>query len=178
MQSRESVDISEKFADGHATIEELNNVPAQPRVYSVSVSNYYNDIETAYDNVNDIARYCAMDVGLSQDSADAARLARDNERITQSKLLRDIFGPFAEKPIIEPSWLSWGDGAVKKIAQKIYDDRTFNDEMPILADALEDAGCANKEILGHCRGPGPHVRGCWVLDLLLQKDQGAPPQKK
>jgi hypothetical protein len=54
------------------------------------------------------------------------------------------------------------------LAQAIYDDRTF-DHLPILADALEDSGCDNQEMLTHLRGPGPHVRGCWVVDLLLGK---------
>ena len=52
--------------------------------------------------------------------------------------------------------------------RSIYDDRAF-DRLPILADALEDAGCADAAILSHCRGPGEHVRGCWVVDLLLGK---------
>lgn len=55
------------------------------------------------------------------------------------------------------------------LAQAIYDEGTF-DRMPILADALEDAGCHDAAMLEHCRGPGPHVRGCWVLDLLLGKE--------
>ena len=55
-----------------------------------------------------------------------------------------------------------------KLAQGIYEERAF-DRLPILADALEDAGCDNADILSHCRGPGPHARGCWVVDLLLGK---------
>jgi hypothetical protein len=54
------------------------------------------------------------------------------------------------------------------LARGIYEDRAF-DRMPILADALQDAGCDNEDILDHCRGPEPHVRGCWVVDLLLGK---------
>ena len=65
-------------------------------------------------------------------------------------------------------WLRWNDGTLVRIAQAIYDNRAF-DRLPILADALEDAGCDNADILAHCRGPGPHVRGCWVVDLLLGK---------
>jgi hypothetical protein len=57
---------------------------------------------------------------------------------------------------------------VVKLAQVIYDERRFTD-LPILADALEEAGCTNSDVLDHCRGPGPHVRGCWVVDLLLDK---------
>ena len=54
------------------------------------------------------------------------------------------------------------------MAQSIYDARAF-DRLPLLADALEDAGCADADILSHCRTPGEHVRGCWVVDLLLGK---------
>jgi hypothetical protein len=61
---------------------------------------------------------------------------------------------------------------VKKLAAAIYDDTAF-DRLPILADALEEAGCHDAEILAHCRGPGPHVRGCWVIDLLIGKEQGS-----
>jgi len=70
--------------------------------------------------------------------------------------------------LIEPSWLTWNDGIVLKLAQAIYGDRAF-DRMPVLADALEEAGCDNADILAHCRERGDHVRGCWVVDLLLGK---------
>ena len=52
------------------------------------------------------------------------------------------------------------------LARQMYDFRDFS-AMPRLADALQDAGCDNADILDHCRGPGPHVRGCWVVDLVL-----------
>ncbi|HUR53438.1 MAG TPA: hypothetical protein VMZ71_04880 [Gemmataceae bacterium] len=54
------------------------------------------------------------------------------------------------------------------LANGIYEERAF-DRLPILADALQDAGCDNDGILTHCRGDGAHVRGCWVVDLLLGK---------
>jgi len=69
---------------------------------------------------------------------------------------------------LDLSWLAWNDGAIPKIAQVIYDNRAF-DHLPLLADALEDAGCDDADILSHCRTPGEHVRGCWVVDLLLGK---------
>jgi hypothetical protein len=83
----------------------------------------------------------------------------------QCLIIREIFGnPF--RPIhFKPFWRT---SNVISLAQTIYDERKF-DQKPILADALEDAGCTNTEILGHCREPGPHVRGCWVVDLLLGK---------
>jgi hypothetical protein len=68
-------------------------------------------------------------------------------------------------PILNPSWLT---SDVIALASGIYTERAF-DRLPILADALQDAGCDNADILDHCRGSGPHVRGCWVVDLLLGK---------
>lgn len=89
------------------------------------------------------------------------------DQATKAALLRDLFGPLPFRLVtIAPSWLAWNDATIPKIARSIYDDRRF-DDLPILADALEEAGCSDADILGHCRGPGPHVRGCWVVDLLL-----------
>ena len=84
----------------------------------------------------------------------------------QAFLLRDIFGnPF--RPItLDPRWLT---STVVDLAQAIYNERAF-DRMPILSDALMDAGCDSEDIILHCRGDGPHVRGCWVVDLLLGKE--------
>jgi hypothetical protein len=87
---------------------------------------------------------------------------------TKAQLLRDLagdpFGPVA----IDTAWLAWHDGVIPRLAQAVYDERAF-ERLPILADALEEVGCADPTILGHLRGPGPHVRGCWVVDLLLGK---------
>jgi hypothetical protein len=82
-------------------------------------------------------------------------------------LTRCLFGnPLRPPPDILPSVLAWQDGTVVKLAQAIYDDRAF-ERMPVLADALEEAGCSDPQLLGHLRGPGPHVRGCWVVDVIL-----------
>jgi hypothetical protein len=83
-----------------------------------------------------------------------------------AQLLRDLFGNPFRPASMTPAWLTWNHGTVPAIARHIYEDRAFHD-LPILADALEDAGCTDAAILGHCRGPGEHVRGCWVVDLLL-----------
>ncbi len=90
--------------------------------------------------------------------------------------LRDIFGnPF--RPIaIGPACLTWQDGTIVKIAQAAYDERAMpsgeldRTNLAVLADALEEAGCANVDILEHLRSPAPHVRGCWVVDLVLAKE--------
>jgi hypothetical protein len=89
-------------------------------------------------------------------------------RTTQAALLHDIFGnPFRPVPI-DPAWLAWHDGLVRQMTQDICARRAF-DEMPVLADALEDASCDNTDLLSHCRGKGDHAIGCWVLDRLLGK---------
>jgi hypothetical protein len=87
------------------------------------------------------------------------------EKRAQCELLREMFGNPFRSVTCAPERRT--DTAVS-IARQIYESRDF-DAMPILADALEDAGCDNEGLLGHCRGPGPHVRGCWVVDLLLGK---------
>jgi hypothetical protein len=69
---------------------------------------------------------------------------------------------------IDPPWLTQDGGHVTRLARDIYDGRSF-DRMPGLADALVAAGCRTTAVLEHCRHPGPHVRGCWALDLLLGK---------
>ncbi|HYT87958.1 MAG TPA: hypothetical protein VEL76_04505 [Gemmataceae bacterium] len=94
--------------------------------------------------------------------------ANSDEAGRQAELLRDVFGPLPFRPVpIEPSWRT---SAVMALATSIYDERRFED-MPILADALEEAGCAPKEILQHLRQREPiHIRGCWCLDRLLNKE--------
>jgi hypothetical protein len=88
------------------------------------------------------------------------------ESEAQAGLVRDIFGTLPLRPVyVDPSWRT--DTAMT-LARTIYESREFS-AMPILADALQDAGCGNEDILNHCRGPGPHVRGCWVVDLVLGK---------
>jgi hypothetical protein len=90
-------------------------------------------------------------------------------------MLRDLFGNPFRPASLDPDWLTWKDGTIPKMAQTIYEARELpsghldRDRLAILGDALEDAGCSDPEILGHCQGPGPHVRGCWVVDLLLGK---------
>lgn len=87
----------------------------------------------------------------------------------QAQLLREIVGKATSPAPINSAWLVWHDSAVVRIAEGIQTDRRF-ENMPILADALEEAGCDKPDILQHCRSGGQHVRGCWVLDLLLGKE--------
>jgi hypothetical protein len=87
-------------------------------------------------------------------------------RAYQVQLLRCLFGnPLRPSPPLPEAVLAWDDRLVPRLAQAIYDEGRWQD-LPLLADALLDAGCDNDEVLAHLRGPGPHARGCWVLDLL------------
>lgn len=98
----------------------------------------------------------------------AARLVaqeRPGAAARAAGVVREIMGdPFRPVPL-RRQWLRNLGGVVAHLAESIAAERRYED-MPVLADALEDAGCSAASILGHCRGPGPHVRGCWVLDLL------------
>jgi hypothetical protein len=94
---------------------------------------------------------------------------RAEANVAVLEVIRDIFGnPFQPSPKISERVLAWGDGVVPALARGIYEDRAF-DRLPILADALQDAGCDNEAILAHLHSPGPHVRGCWAVDLILGK---------
>ena len=86
-------------------------------------------------------------------------------------LLRCLAGPLPFRPLpqVNAAWLAWDGGAVARLARAAYDERAF-DRLPVLADALEEAGCAQPELLAQLRGGGPHARGCWAVDLLLGKN--------
>lgn len=92
---------------------------------------------------------------------------RRRERQYQTALLRCITGRLLFRPIlVDPAWLIWKSGTIPTIAKAIYGDKAFGD-LSVLADALEDAGCVDADLLAHCRESGPHVRGCWAVDMLL-----------
>jgi hypothetical protein len=95
------------------------------------------------------------------------RLLTPQETNACCDLLRDIFGDRGHPVSPDPAWLAWNDGTVVKLAKAIYRERRF-ENFPILADALEEAGCTDPDILGHCRQrKAGHVQGCFVVDALL-----------
>jgi hypothetical protein len=101
-----------------------------------------------------------------QAAQEAAQEAKRIEAKEQAKLLREIVGnPYHLAPLDPSPPFS----TVAKLACTVYEERVF-ERLPVLADALEDAGCTDAAILSHCRQPGEHVRGCWVVDLLLGKE--------
>ena len=84
----------------------------------------------------------------------------------QPRLIRDVIENPFRSVVFNPAWQT---PSVLGLACTVYENRAF-DSLPILADALSDAGCDQEEVLAHCRSEGPHVRGCWVLDRLLGKE--------
>jgi hypothetical protein len=102
--------------------------------------------------------------------------ARKVSRKRQAATLRDIAGnPF--RPIaVDPAWLAWHGGAAVHLARAVYEERELPSghldvaRLAVLAGMLEEAGCCDAGLLDHLRGPGPHVRGCWAVDLLLAKE--------
>ncbi len=161
-----AIDAQERFADGWGASDELLRLrqaarrigyPAGPAHYeplarlarAVSLlPRYYDDMYC--DQIREVARETCDGEGGKADIA---------------SLLRDIFGNPYRSVAVEPAWLT---SDVLLLARGIYAEKAF-DRMPILADALQDAGCDNPDVLNHCRGDGPHVRGCWVVDLVLGK---------
>jgi hypothetical protein len=153
--------VTERFADGQATkAERLGAEKKARRSYSMVHAALPARCTPAD------AFYVARDAGEFAEYGKKG-VAYDLTQAAQAGLARDILGPLAFRPLVpDPNWLT---STVAALAHQMYDSRDFS-AMPILADALQDAGCDHPDILGHCRGPGPHVRGCWVVDLLLGRE--------
>jgi hypothetical protein len=101
-------------------------------------------------------------VRIPADVASARMSAYEGE--LQAAMLREVFG--RTQTSVQASPFNVQGETVLILASRIYRSRAFG-HLPVLADALEDAGCTDAELLGHLRGPGPHVRGCWAVDLIL-----------
>lgn len=99
----------------------------------------------------------------------AARAVRKELRVWQRGAVRDLFGNPFRPSSIEPDWLAWNGRAIARMARDIYERAAF-ERLPLLADALEEAGCTDAALINHLRDDGLHFRGCWALDLLLGKE--------
>jgi hypothetical protein len=161
--------VNERYADGSAGDREVDEAS---RVAAGIAWEYDGDPGVCYDIFQAVD--CDGEEFPNRDCAShavewAVEAAgdRDTDRSALSVLLRDIFGnPFAPSTPLSPAVLAWNDGTVRRIAEGIYEERAF-ERLPILADALLDAGCHNEELMAHCRSEGPHVKGCWAVDLIL-----------
>ena len=183
-QYRKALDVAERYADGLASVSELRRA----RGVVVKASDHIEDYEWSEDKQGMLWALNAVSWATLQReppdppaflagcAAGGAKNASVSEgtpeaavHASQSDLLRDILGPLPFRPVrVHPSVLAWANGTVAKLAQAIYFERRFGD-LPILADALEEAGCTDSDILNHCRQPGEHVRGCWVVDVIMNK---------
>jgi hypothetical protein len=182
---KEAVAAAELFADGATSAEKLATVAGDIRTlmshmapFPANAAAYATILQPAlksfYDASIYVLQFHCFAARASSKGANRRQVnrARDTEHSRQTHIVRDIFGnPF--RPVtFSPAWRT---PLVTALAQTIYDDRHLpsglfnNRSMAVLADALEEAGCDNAEILNHCRQPGVHVRGCWVVDLLLGK---------
>jgi hypothetical protein len=122
-------------------------------------------LRRATEEVEQVTNWVSRAVAAGSREGGAPADAEDRAKAAMADLLRDIAGSPCRPVGLDPAWLT---STVVALAHGIYADRAF-DRMPILADALQDAGCDNEDVLDHCRGPGPHARGCWVVDLVLGK---------
>jgi hypothetical protein len=195
-RSRRAVQVAERYADARATRSQLRAAhnDALLAIHAEGVSPLAIDAARAaaltawearqrgaikgataddavltYDVQFLVARAAARSAPSRLGSAVNAEVNAE-ERITQRALFADLFGERAAPMVVDPRWLSWSDGTVVKLARTIAHRRRFGD-LPILADALEEAGCAHAAILAHCRTAAIHAAGCWVLDALLRQPE-------
>jgi hypothetical protein len=127
--------------------------------------------------VSGMPRLMSDDWAATADIGRLAHLFGDRARIwdgvPRAALVRCVFGNPFRPPRVEPSWLSWGGGTIAHLAQAAYEQRAMPSglldpaRLAVLADALEESGCTDAALLAHLRGPGPHVRGCAAVELLL-----------
>jgi hypothetical protein len=181
---RQAVEVAERFADGAADERALKiahskqksalakawpgsdimpsyeydeGTASQWAACAAQGASFYNppasvDARMAVNQAESVAGYTARALSVTKDAL--------------CPLFRDVFGNAFRSATLDASWRTT---RIVALTQAMYDEGQF-DRMGILADALEEAGCTDAEVLAHCRGPGPHVRGCWVVDLLLGKE--------
>jgi hypothetical protein len=164
----QAVQVAEAFADGQKTPQDLaaSSLEVESAIRLTSVGKVRNALLAAGWCVSGSIDALGITRSVAWGAAYASRQAAAAERSAQVELLREMFGnPF--RPVtLDPARRT---PKALTLAREIYGERAF-DRLPALADRLEQAGCTNPDIVRHCRSPGPHVRGCWVVDLLLGKE--------
>jgi hypothetical protein len=184
--ARQAIRRAERFADGEGTLAGLGlahravtQFVASPGQLLAAV--VFGIAEVSAATAARLAAWIAMTATAEEITTTELEFCshrvskiREEGRATASArhcgILCDLFGPTLFRDArADPAWLAWNGGTVRTLAAGIYAEGAF-DRMPILADALEEAGCDNAAILAHCRGQdrvaGVHVRGCWVVDSL------------
>jgi hypothetical protein len=179
VSGRQAVQVAEQCADGQVALKALRvaRAAASASLHGAARAAMATTREPAFAAAREAQREVIQtakktDRGAWQ-TVWAVKAAAYRE---QADLLRDIFGPL-RKVRIDPMWLAWNDGSVVKLAEAAYENREMpggaldNARLGVLADALEDGGCDDEEVLAHLRQQGKlHVRGCYVVDLLLNKE--------
>lgn len=186
------VELAEDFADGLIAFEELTAAVAV-------AAEYREQHQTEYDGAEICPGRVVFETA-NEDAADGAwwawgHAAQVEEYLTQVPfaepldnvgLLREIFGNPFRTPSLGPAGIARAGSTVAALARAAYQERVLphgaldNIRLGVLADALEEEGCEDTEILKHLRGRGRHVRGCWVIDLILKEASGfaIPPKRK
>lgn len=188
-RGRKALQVAERFADGEVDSQKMNAAwdAAESALDSLRANSLPDALLPSLDTLRAVSWAARAAAATLEQEAIVAAI-RTSEAVVKvaeevaawdgpwaariwarAALLRDIVGNPFRTISIDPEWLIRNDATVRKIAQQIYSDRSFGD-LPILADALIDAGCHDEEVLNHCRQTGGHVRGCWALDLLLGKE--------
>jgi hypothetical protein len=190
-EARAAVEATERFIEGRASKAEVDTArtaaftaslrdvsvwygPIPLALNAETVAGWHPAVAVAFPKATSLRRFGWMAYYAADFAARAVRdsgtsamtLTGEQAQREQAALARCLLGNPFRPATFSPSWRT--DTALM-LARQMYDSREFG-AMPILADALQDAGCANDDILNHCRGDGPHVRGCWVVDLVLGKE--------
>jgi hypothetical protein len=177
--SRQAVEVAEGYADGRASRKQLTDAHDAAWRAGRGLGRPDNSGAGGPTTLFDAGRAAVEAAATAAELAWRARRAgllseRAEEQmgVEQCKLLRDIIGnPFCPVALTH----AWQTPEVVALAQAAYDERELPAgtldlaRLAVLADALEDAGCDQADLLAHLRGPGPHVRGCWAVDLILGK---------
>jgi hypothetical protein len=157
---RAAIDAAESFLEGLLSPDDLRAAhDAHARAFMAYITEHGKRVVRTR---RSLFSFCALEAS-NADKCDLMATSHKAIVPVSVSLLRDIFGnPFRPVTFVP----AWRTSATVGLARSMYDARDFA-AMPVLADALEEAGCDSADVLAHCRGPGPHVRGCWVVDLVL-----------
>jgi hypothetical protein len=175
--SRSVVKLSERYADGQRSLRELQAARlAAPVVNVLSRLRARLPQDTAAVRAeleaSELAHSTAAAAAWDVASAALACLRRSEHLGYRgadfAPYVRDIVGNPFRPTSLDPRLLEWNGRVAANLAEDAYQRHSFR-RLPLVADTLEDAGCTDAALLGHLRGPGPHVRGCWALDLVLGK---------
>lgn len=166
--SRHAVEVCEAFAEGTASGEDLTRVRKSAHRATYFQQGRPNQRLWAAGLAHNL---CWHDATLLRDGV-FAWTGRNAESLVPVRVIREVIGNPFRAPKFDPTWLT---STVVSLAQAAYDERVLPTgqldpvRLAVLADALEEVGCTG-DVLSHLRDPGPHVRGCWAVDLLLARN--------